>query len=71
MIPLRPTTDLGFSGKRSDLLPVFEINGEKHFLDTPTMSAVPLSALGRCTGSLADRQDVLLGDDLCKVSSVS
>ena len=47
VIPLRPTPDLGFSGKPSDLLPVFEINGENHFLDTHAMSAVPLTALGR------------------------
>jgi toxin CcdB len=59
VIPLRPTPDLGFSGKPSDLLPVFEINGEKHFLDTPAMSAVPLNALGRRIGSLADRRDAI------------
>ncbi|MDN7178747.1 CcdB family protein [Caballeronia sp. SEWSISQ10-4 2] len=60
VIPLRPTPDLGFSGKPSDLLPVFEINGEKHFLDTPAMSAVPLNALGRRIGSLADHRDAIL-----------
>lgn len=54
VIPLRPTPDLGFSGKPSDLLPVFEINGEKHFLDTPAMSAVPQNALNKRIGSLAD-----------------
>jgi toxin CcdB len=60
VIPLRPTSDLGFSGKPSDLLPVFEINGEKHFLDTPAMGAVPLNALGRRIGSLVDRRDAIL-----------
>ena len=60
VIPLRPAPDLGFSGKPSDLLPVFEINGEKHFLDTPAMSAVPLNALGRRIASLADHRDAIL-----------
>jgi toxin CcdB len=60
VIPLRPALELGFSGKPSDLLPVFELNGEKHFFETPAMSAVPLNALGRRIGSLADRRDVIL-----------
>ena len=60
VIPLRHTSDLGFSGKPSDLLPVFEINGEDYFLDTPAMSAVPLNALRRRIGSLADQREAIL-----------
>jgi toxin CcdB len=60
VIPLRPIPDLGFPGKPSDLLPVFEIDGRNHFLDTPAMSAVPLNALGRHIDSLAGRRDVIL-----------
>jgi toxin CcdB len=60
VIPLRPTLDLGFSGKPSDLLPVFEIAGKKHFLDTPAMSAIPLNALGSRISSLADHRDAIL-----------
>ncbi len=60
VIPLRPARHLDFSGKPSDLLPVFEINGDECFLDTPGMSAVPLSALGRCIGSLSDRREAVL-----------
>ena len=58
--PLRPVQHLAFSGKSSDLLPVFEIIGEKCFLDTPGMSAVPLNALGRRVGSLSDQQEAIL-----------
>jgi toxin CcdB len=60
VIPLRPVRHLAFSGKPSDLLPVFEVNGEECFLDTPAMSAVPLSALGKCIGSLSDRREAIL-----------
>jgi toxin CcdB len=42
------------------LLPVFEINGEDYFLDTPAMSAVPLNALRRRIGSLADQREAIL-----------
>jgi toxin CcdB len=42
------------------LLPVFEINGEKHVLDIPAMSAAPLNALGRRIGSLGDCRDAIL-----------
>ncbi|MDR6208114.1 CcdB family protein [Paraburkholderia graminis] len=52
VIPLRPVRHLAFFGKPSDLLPVLEVHGEECFLDTPAMSAVPLNALGECTGSL-------------------
>jgi toxin CcdB len=51
VIPLRPTQSLAFSGTPSGLLPIFEINGDKHFLDTPAMSAIPLNALGGRVGS--------------------
>jgi toxin CcdB len=51
VIPLRPTLDLGFSGKPSDLLPVFEIAGK---------SAIPLNALGSRISSLADHRDAIL-----------
>jgi hypothetical protein len=60
VIPLRLSLDLGFTGKPSDLLPVFEIDGKEHFLDTPAMSAVSLNALGRRIRSLAGRRDVIL-----------
>ena len=60
VIPLRPARHLAFSGKPSDLLPVFEINGDECFLNTPGMSAVPLSALSKCIGSLSDRRDAVL-----------
>ena len=60
VIPLRHTSDLGFPGKPSDLLPVLEINGEGYFLDTPAMSAVPLNALRRRIGSLADQREAIL-----------
>jgi toxin CcdB len=60
VITLRPDSDLGFSRQPSDLLPVFEINGEKHFLYTPAMSAFPLNALVRHIGSLANRRDAIL-----------
>ncbi|KQR78586.1 hypothetical protein ASG35_09250 [Burkholderia sp. Leaf177] len=60
VIPLRPTSHLGFSGRPSDLLPVFEISGESYFLDTPAMSAVPLSALGRRIDSLSDQREPIL-----------
>jgi toxin CcdB len=60
VIPLRPVRDLGFSGKPSDLLPVFEIDGENYFLDTPALGAVPLNVLGRRIVSLADRRDAIL-----------
>ena len=60
VIPLRPARHLAFSGKPSDLLPVFEVNGEEYFLDTPAMSAVPLSALGKRIGTLSDRRDAVL-----------
>jgi toxin CcdB len=51
---------LAFSGKPSDLLPVFEVDGEECFLDTPGMSAVPLNALGKRMGSLSDRREAIL-----------
>ena len=60
VIPLRPLQHLAFSGKPSDLLPVFEINGERCFLDTPGMSAVPLNALGGRVGSLSDQREAIL-----------
>lgn len=60
VIPLRPARHLAFSGKPSDLLPVFEIDGYECFLDTPGMSAVPLSAPGKCIGSLSDRREAVL-----------
>ncbi|MGF6408535.1 CcdB family protein [Paraburkholderia sp. MM5482-R1] len=60
VIPLRPVEHLAFSGKPSDLLPVFEVNGEKCFLDTPGMSAVPLNALGKRIGSLSDEREAIL-----------
>ena len=60
VIPLRPVRHLAFSGKPSDLLPVFEVQGEECFLDTPGMSAVPLNALGKCIGSLSDRREAIL-----------
>jgi hypothetical protein len=46
--------------KPSDLLPVFEVNGEECFLDTPGMTAVPLNAPGKCIGSLSDRREAIL-----------
>lgn len=60
VIPLRPVRHLAFSGKSSDLLPVFEVQGEECFLDTPAMSAVPLNALGKCIGSLSRRPETIL-----------
>jgi hypothetical protein len=67
VIPLRPTLDLGFSGKPSDLLPVFEINGEKDFLDTPAMSAVPLNALGMCSHvPRRDKALAIIHDELAR-----
>jgi toxin CcdB len=60
VIPLRPARHLAFSGKPSDLLPVFEVDGEECFLDTPAMSAVPLKALGKCMGSLSNRREAIL-----------
>ena len=60
VIPLRPVRHLAFSGKSSDLLPVFAIHGEECFLDTPGMGAIPLNALGKCIGSLADRREAIL-----------
>jgi toxin CcdB len=60
VIPLRPLQHLAFSGKPSDLLPVFEIRGEKCFLDTPGMSAIPLNALGKHVGSLSDQREAIL-----------
>jgi toxin CcdB len=60
VIPPRPVRHLGFSGKSSDLLPAFEVNGEECFLDTPGMSAVLLNALGKCIGSLSDRREPIL-----------
>jgi toxin CcdB len=56
VIPLRPVHHFAFSGKPSDLLPVFEVSGEECFLDTPGMSAVPLNALGRRVASLSDHR---------------
>lgn len=60
VIPLRPVRHLAFAGKASDLLPVFEIHGDECFLDTPAMSAIPLNALGKCIGSLADQREAIL-----------
>lgn len=60
VIPLRPVRHLAYSGKPSDLLPVFDVNGEECFLDTPGMSAVPLNALGKCIASLSDRREAVL-----------
>jgi toxin CcdB len=60
VIPLRPARHLAFSGKPSDLLPVFNVNGEEYFLDTPGMSAVPLKTLGKRIGSLADQREAIL-----------
>lgn len=60
VIPLRPVQRMAFSGNPSDLLPVFEIDGEEFFLDTPAMGAIPLYVLGKLIGSLAHRQDSIL-----------
>lgn len=60
VIPLRPARHLAFSGQPSDLLPVFEVNGEQCFLDTPGMSAVPLNALGNRISSLSDQREAIL-----------
>ncbi|MGA7781851.1 MAG: CcdB family protein [Paraburkholderia sp.] len=60
VIPLRPARHLAFSGKPSDLLPVFEVNGETCFLDTPAMSAVPLNALGKRIASFSDQRETVL-----------
>jgi len=60
VIPLRPVRHLAFSGKPSDLLPVFQIHGEECFLDTLGMSAVPLNALDKCIASLSDRREAIL-----------
>lgn len=60
VIPVRPGRQLAFSGKPSDLPPVFEISGEDCFLDTPAMSAVPLNALGKHIGSLSAHREAIL-----------
>jgi toxin CcdB len=60
VVPLRPVPHLAFSGKPSDLLPVFEVNGEECFLDMPDMSDVPLNARGKHIGSLSDRREAVL-----------
>ncbi|WP_128598145.1 CcdB family protein [Paraburkholderia kirstenboschensis] len=60
MVPMPATNHTHLSRKPTDLLPVFAVDGEECFLDTPGMSAVPLNVFGKCIGSLSDRREAIL-----------
>jgi toxin CcdB len=43
-----------------DLMPVFRIEDQACFLDTPKLAAVPRRELGQTLGSLQDQQDSII-----------
>jgi len=57
VIPLRLVESFPPVRLPQDLMPVFHIEGQACFLDTPKLAAVPQRELGQALGSLRDRQD--------------
>lgn len=51
VIPLRTLTVFSSLALPGDLFPIIEVNGVRHFLDTPQMGAIPLSELKVKAGS--------------------
>ena len=57
VIPLRLVDKFPAVPLPQDLVPVFHVEGEACFLDTPKLAAVPFKELGQTLGSLRDPQD--------------
>ncbi|WP_250533433.1 CcdB family protein [Caballeronia sp. AZ10_KS36] len=57
VIPLRRLDRLPVVPLPPDLIPVFVIEGIECMLDTPTLAAIPRSALTKPVSSLVHRQD--------------
>ncbi|MBU6487917.1 MAG: CcdB family protein [Burkholderiales bacterium] len=60
VIPLRRLDRMAPVPLPPDLIPVFVIEGIECMLDTPTLAAVPRSALTKPVSSLAHRQDEII-----------
>lgn len=55
-IPLRTLTMFSSLALPGDLFPPIEVNGIRHFLDTPQMGAIPLNELKVKVGSAGPHQ---------------
>lgn len=60
VIPLRRLDRIAPVPLPPDLIPVFVIEGIECMLDTPTLAAVPRSALTKPISSLVHRQDEII-----------
>lgn len=60
VIPLRLVDSFPPVRLPPDLMPVFRIQDQACFLDTPKLAVVPQRELGKTLGSLRDQQDCII-----------